>query len=145
MALPAGITEIDYLFGLTAGASGTGGPAEPADHTIYIAGGAAIAAGAGAVLAWRMRGRRGQESQEDRDDVESMLDRSDMREDDKEIVRFIADKGGEALESELRKKFLQPRTTMWRAVKRLERNGVIEIEKKDMQNLVKLRRGMEQA
>jgi len=31
---------------------------------------------------------------------------------------------------------------MWRAVKRLEREGVIEIEKKDLQNLVKLRKNM---
>ena len=52
----------------------------------------------------------------------------DLREDDKEIVKFIFSNNGEALESELRKKFLQPRTTMWRAVKRLEREGVIEIE-----------------
>ena len=44
-----------------------------------------------------------------------------MREDDKEIVKFISENGGEALESELRKKFLQPRTTMWRAVKRLRK------------------------
>ena len=68
----------------------------------------------------------------------------DLREDDKEIVKFISNNGGEALESDLRKKFLQPRTTMWRAVKRLERNGVIEIEKKDWQNLVKLRKNMEE-
>ena len=68
--------------------------------------------------------------------------KSDLREDDKELVKFIFNNGGEALESELRKKFLQPRTTMWRAVKRLEREGVIEIEKKDLQNLVKLRKNM---
>ncbi|NQV39155.1 MAG: MarR family transcriptional regulator [Nitrosopumilus sp.] len=67
----------------------------------------------------------------------------DIREDDKEIVKFISDNGGQAFESELRKKFLQPRTTMWRAVKRLERNEIIEIEKKDLQNLVKLRKNME--
>ena len=65
-------------------------------------------------------------------------------EDDKELVKFIFNNGGKALESELRKKFLQPRTTMWRAVKRLEREGVIEIEKKDLQNLVKLRKNMEE-
>ena len=69
--------------------------------------------------------------------------KSDLREDDKELVKFIFNNEGEALESELRKKFLQPRTTMWRAVKRLEREGVIEIEKKDLQNLVKLRKNME--
>ena len=70
--------------------------------------------------------------------------RPDMREDDKEIVKFIAKSGGETLESELRKKFLQPRTTMWRAVKRLERQGVIEITKKDLQNLVKLKKELEE-
>ncbi|MFQ5496504.1 MAG: helix-turn-helix transcriptional regulator [Nitrosopumilus sp.] len=70
--------------------------------------------------------------------------RPDMREDDKEIVKFISENGGEALESDLRKKFLQPRTTMWRAVKRLERQGVIEISKKDLQNLVKLKTELEE-
>ena len=68
----------------------------------------------------------------------------DLREDDKELIKFIFDNNGKALESELRKNFLQPRTTMWRAVKRLEREGVIEIEKKDLQNLVKLRKNMEE-
>jgi len=70
--------------------------------------------------------------------------RPDMREDDKEIIKFISKNGGQALESELRKKFLQPRTTMWRAVKRLERQGVIEISKKDLQNLIKLKKDLEE-
>ena len=72
-------------------------------------------------------------------DLESTLSDDEVREDDKEIIKFIHENGGEALESELRKKFLQPRTTMWRAVKRLERQGKIEISKKDQQNLVKLK------
>lgn len=62
-----------------------------------------------------------------------------LRDDDRELVSFIFDNGGQAYESELRKKFLQPRTTMWRAVKRLEREGIVEIEKKELQNLVKLK------
>ena len=70
--------------------------------------------------------------------------RPEMREDDKEIVKFISENGGQALESELRKKFLQPRTTMWRAVKRLERLGIIEITKKDLQNLVILKKELEE-
>jgi len=61
-----------------------------------------------------------------------------LREDDKEIIHFISENGGRVYESELRKKFLQPRTTMWRAVKRLERQGIVEVEKKDEQNIVKL-------
>jgi len=78
-------------------------------------------------------------------DVEIIFNlRPDMRDDDKEIVKFISENGGEILESDLRKKFLQPRTTMWRAVKRLERLGVIEISKKDLQNLVRLKKDVEE-
>ncbi len=68
--------------------------------------------------------------------------RPNLRDDDKELISFIIDNGGQAYESELRKKFLQPRTTMWRAVKRLEREGIVEIEKKESQNLVKLKDGI---
>jgi uncharacterized membrane protein len=64
----------------------------------------------------------------------------ELRKDDKEIVTFISEKGGQVYESELRKKFLMPRTTMWRAVKRLEREEIIDIEKVDKQNLIKLRK-----
>ena len=69
--------------------------------------------------------------------------KQDLREDDKEIINFISINGGQVYESELRKKFLQPRTTMWRAVKRLERQGIIEIVKKDFQNVIKLRSTLE--
>jgi uncharacterized membrane protein len=64
----------------------------------------------------------------------------ELRQDDKNIILFISEKGGQVFESELRKKFLMPRTTMWRAVKRLEREDIIIIEKVDQQNLIKLRR-----
>ena len=68
----------------------------------------------------------------------------DLRQEDKEIVAYISDNGGQAYESDLRKKFLLPRTTTWRAVKRLEREGIIEIEKIDQQNLIKLRKTLEE-
>jgi len=70
--------------------------------------------------------------------LEKVLAMPDLREDDKEIIKFIHENGDSALESDLRKKFLLPRTTMWRAVKRLERHELIEITKKDQQNLIKL-------
>ena len=78
---------------------------------------------------------------EDETELESEETNQQMREDDKQLVTFLEQNGGQAFEKELRKKFLLPRTTMWRAVKRLERQGVIVIEKKDFQNLVKLRKG----
>lgn len=79
---------------------------------------------------------------ESEDEISSDAAQSEqeMREDDKKLVVFLEQSGGQAFEKDLRKKFLLPRTTMWRAVKRLERQGIIEIEKKDFQNLVKLKK-----
>ncbi len=68
----------------------------------------------------------------------------DLRQEDKEIVTFISESGGQVYESDLRKKFLLPRTTTWRAVKRLEREGIVEIEKKDQQNLIRIRKTLEE-
>ena len=73
-----------------------------------------------------------------------MLADENVRDDDKEIIKFIHENGGQVFESDLRKKFLQPRTTMWRAVKRLERQGKIVISKKDQQNLIKLQKQEEE-
>lgn len=84
---------------------------------------------------------------EDRPEEDIGLDEVEtpqMREDDKQLVAFLEQSGGQAFERDLRKKFLLPRTTMWRAVKRLERQGIIEIEKKEFQNLVKLKRKPEE-
>ncbi len=69
----------------------------------------------------------------------------ELRQEDRDMVSFISEKGGRVFESELRKKFLLPRTTMWRAVKRLEREGIVEIEKVDQQNLIKLRKVQEES
>lgn len=81
-------------------------------------------------------------NRESEDEISSDIAQSEqeMREDDKKLVAFLDQNGGQAFEKDLRKKFLMPRTTMWRAVKRLERQGIIEIEKKDFQNLVKLKK-----
>ncbi len=62
-----------------------------------------------------------------------------LREDDKETLNFIAEKGGEAFESEIRDKFDLPKTTVWRLVKRLEREELVEVKKAGGQNLVRIR------
>jgi uncharacterized membrane protein len=148
LTLSPGKTEIDYLFSNTISIS------DPKIETNYfsyaIIGGVLVIISIGSVIIIRTK-QKNHKSIEDNQiteknttlDLETIFKlKSDLREDDKELVKFIFNNGGEALESELRKKFLQPRTTMWRAVKRLEREGVIEIEKKDLQNLVKLRKNM---
>ncbi len=152
LVLPNGLSEINYVFGTSTMFPPTPTPENEFDSTLIIIGGAVAAAGTiGAVLL-----KRSQKKPE-RIATTTMIEtgkpvepetifnlRPDLREDDKELINFIFNNGGQAFESELRKKFLQPRTTMWRAVKRLERQGIIEIVKKDLQNLVKLRNDLEE-
>ena len=152
LLLPSGPSEINYVFGTSTMFPPSPTPENEFDSTLIVIGGAVAAAGAiGAVLL-----KRSQKKPE-RIATTTMVEtgkpiepetifnlRPNLREDDKELINFIFNNGGKALESELRKKFLQPRTTMWRAVKRLERQGIIEIVKKDLQNLVKLRNDLEE-
>ena len=152
LTLPSGKTEIDYLFSNTI----SNPIPDPKTETNYfsyaIIGGVLIIILIGAVIIIRTKQKNPKSvnhnpitEKNNILDIETIFKlKPDLREDDKELVKFIFNNGGKALESELRKKFLQPRTTMWRAVKRLEREGVIEIEKKDLQNLVKLRKNMEE-
>ena len=156
LVFPSGETSISYYISTLASAQ----PVQQAvedngidDQLILYIGGIAASAIITALVIAKRRSRtaesteiiKDEESKPQIPDPESIFKaKQDLREDDKEIVNFIAANGGQAYESELRKKFLQPRTTMWRAVKRLERQGIIEIEKKDLQNIVKLKSSLEE-
>jgi len=148
LLLPTGSSEINYVFGTT---TITPTNSDFDSFLLPIVGAVAALGALGVVLL-----RRSQKKSKTVVTTQTItktgkpLDpetifklRKDLRDDDKDLINFIFNNGGKAFESELRKKFLQPRTTMWRAVKRLERQGIIEIEKKEMQNLVKLKEELE--
>ncbi len=113
---------------------------------ILIAAGAAAAAGTTFIILRRSKAKsisiptipQSNYIPPDKDTIFKL--KPELRQDDKDMVTYISEKGGRVFESDLRKKFLLPRTTMWRAVKRLEREGIVEIEKIDQQNLIKLRK-----
>ena len=153
LTLSSGSTEIDYFFSTNTIVNPIENTQNEKDYSLYvIIGGIIIIILASIIIIIRNKQKNVKVINEvikiqknDVLDLETIFKlKPDLREDDKELVKFIFNNNGEALESELRKNFLQPRTTMWRAVKRLEREGVIEIEKKDLQNLVKLRKNMEE-
>ena len=155
LELSNGLSEINYIFGTTNPLITN--PVQPIIDisTLALIGAPIAAAVVGAVIMIKRKQTKsslviqtkvtsGSKTNKDSLDPETIFNlRPLLREDDKEIIKFISENGGQALESELRKKFLQPRTTMWRAVKRLERQEIIEITKKDLQNLVKLKKEME--
>jgi len=49
---------------------------------------------------------------------------------------FREDLQGKAFESEIRERFQLPRTTTWRLIKRLEKEGIIEVRKVGGRDLV---------
>ncbi len=63
-----------------------------------------------------------------------------LRYGDAEMLTFIREKGGRAIEAEIRERFSLPRTTAWRQAKRLERLGYIRIKKIGTKNQVELLR-----
>jgi len=64
-----------------------------------------------------------------------------LRKEEADVVRFLKERGGRALEAELRQAFPDiPKTTMWRLVKRLEKRGIVVVEKVGVQNVVRLKR-----
>ena len=149
--LPSGMAEITYFLAVAESSQvlpTEETPASEGDNSMmYVAGGAAVAIAVIAAIALKMKNKPKQIvstsqttvlEKNEPFNIERVLLMPDLREDDKEIIKFIHENGGSALESDLRKKFLLPRTTMWRAVKRLERYELIEITKKDQQNLIKL-------
>ena len=152
MLLPAGYTEIDYFFTTTDSSVQTGqtNGSEDGDNSVIIGIGGVIAAIIAVIVVLKSRKNSGrievnqETSTKKQFDLESVQKiKPDLRDDDKEILAFLQSNGGKAFESELRKKFLQPKTTMWRAIRRLERQEIIEVTKKDMQNLIKLRDDLE--
>ena len=154
LTFPSGQINISYYISTLASAQSTQQIPDSSDNSLilYISGIAAVAIIAAVVVKKRKTSRietptvdqKVQQPEPQSLDPETIFSvKRDLREDDKEIINFLSANGGQAYESELRKKFLQPRTTMWRAVKRLERQGIIEIEKKDLQNIVKLKSELE--
>jgi len=157
LGLSSGPAQIDYIFGTTESTISTNQSESSFNFmTLGLIIGPIIAAGIGAAIILKKKQSKSisqihvepqskKQSESKSLDTETIFNlRPEMREDDKEIVKFISENGGQVFESDLRKKFLQPRTTMWRAVKRLERLGVVEIYKKDLQNMVKLRNDLEE-
>ena len=68
-----------------------------------------------------------------------LIEKPHLRPEDQQVLKFLAEKEGAAFESEIRSKFQIPKTTIWRLVKRLEREELVEIRKAGGQNLIKLR------
>ncbi len=64
-----------------------------------------------------------------------------LMKDDKAVLEFLAEKGGQAFEAEIRERFPDmPRTSLWRLIKRLEKNEIVEVKKIGLENQVSIKK-----
>ncbi|MCL5068611.1 MAG: hypothetical protein M1368_09715 [Thaumarchaeota archaeon] len=63
---------------------------------------------------------------------------SELRQDDIQVIDYIAEKGGKVFEQEIRARFTLPKTSAWRQIKRLERLGYVKVYKVGSQNQIEL-------
>lgn len=63
----------------------------------------------------------------------------ELRQDEIQVVRFLASKHGKAFEAELFEMLNLPRTTTWRLIKRLQGMEIVDVKKSRRQNVVLIR------
>lgn len=127
LTMPAGRSHVVYVFNNGGSPTTFAGP--------LIGGILGISGGS---IATYMVIRRGRSRKVDSEKV--LQAHPELRADEQEVVSFLAQRKGEAMESEIREAFQKiPKTTMWRLLKRLEEAEVVTLEKVGNQNRVRLR------
>ncbi len=126
LTMPAGKSHVDYVFDVVSGSP----------LTSPLIGG--ILGVSGGSLATYIIIRRRKDRKIDSGRV--IRAHPELRGEEQEVVNFLAQRKGEAMESEIREAFEKiPKTTMWRMLKRVEEAEVVTLEKAGNQNRVKLR------
>ena len=64
----------------------------------------------------------------------------DLRSEELQVISFLVEKNGTALEADLYERLDIPRTTTWRLLKRMQGMGIVDITKSRRQNIVSIKR-----
>ena len=136
MSLSAGHWEISYVLPLTSGDgpddNGAPGSAIPLDYLI-----SAVIAVVAVIIAIILIIRRRRAPNVKK----TVKAHPQLKKEDKEVLEFLAEKGGQAFEAEIRERFPDmPRTSLWRLVRRLERLEIVEVKKIGLENQVQLKK-----
>ncbi|MCX6643344.1 MAG: hypothetical protein NTV15_08145 [Candidatus Bathyarchaeota archaeon] len=125
-------------------ASQTAANSVEGNNTLLLFGAGAAIIGVAVIILMRRRGKsESKPSPPKSKEVEGSVNfemifskNSDLRVDDKEVIRFLSDRGGEAFANEIRDRFDIPRTTAWRMIRRLIGMGIVEEKKIGGQSLI---------
>lgn len=136
LSLYPGQWEISYVVPLTPddGTDNNGTPSTPIPIDYLIAAIVAVVAVVISILLIVKR-RRGPNVEK------TVKAHPQLKKEDKEVLEFLAEKGGQAFEAEIRERFPDmPRTSLWRLVRRLERLEIVEVKKIGLENQVQLKK-----
>jgi uncharacterized membrane protein len=102
-----------------------------------------LAAGGGGYLYMQKNKMKGDTSdshmkQQAEIDLEKIFKTHDLRLEDREVLRFIAESQGEVFASEIRDRFEMPRSTTWRLIQRLKDLEIVEEIKIGNQSLLRI-------
>jgi uncharacterized membrane protein len=108
-------------------------------NTLLYAGLVVVVGGLGAAYMLMGRSKKAPEVIEVSFDLDKLFgEHPNLRMDDKEVIRFLAQNRGETFAAEVRDRFDIPRTSLWRMIRRLEGEGIIEVATIGGQSLVRL-------
>jgi uncharacterized membrane protein len=114
---------------------------KPQGLTVYALAAAVLIIGAALYTRLSKKPARPPEPQHMEVDLEAVFqDHPTLRMDDREVIRYIAESGGELFSNEIRERFDIPRTSAWRMLRRLEGLEIIEERKVGGQSLVSIHR-----
>ena len=108
-------------------------------NMLLYAGLVVVVGGLGAAYMLMGRSKKDPEVQAVSFDLDKLFgEHPNLRMDDKEVIRFLAQNRGETFAAEVRERFDIPRTSLWRMIRRLEGEGIIEVATIGGQSLVRL-------
>ncbi|AFK22370.1 helix-turn-helix domain-containing protein [Pyrococcus sp. ST04] len=70
--------------------------------------------------------------------LKELAERFNLNEDERAVIMYIAEHGGEVRQADIRNELGIPRTTTWRILKRLERLGILTLKKVNNETWAKL-------
>lgn len=118
-------------------------PPSGGSSMLYLGLGVIVVAGAGGYLYMQNKGKEESSpsfsNQQITIDLDKILgEHTDLRMEDREVIKFIAESKGEAFASEIRDRFDLPRSSAWRLIRRLEGLEIVEETKIGNQSLIKI-------
>jgi uncharacterized membrane protein len=110
------------------------------NYTIYIVAGVLITLAVGVFLFLRGRETSKQEPLDVIIDLESLFEEHpELRLDDREVLKYLAENDGEAFAYDIRERFDIPRTSAWRMIQRLQRYEIVDERKIGGQSLIQIK------